>query len=52
MKMPRMNNHERMKVLSMLNKEFKSKDKKRKNKLELKEFKEMKEFILSWFSVF
>jgi len=50
--MPRMNNHERMKVLSLLNREFKSIDKKKSGKLSLYEFKLMKDFILRLFSVF
>jgi len=59
LKMPRMNNHERMKILRILNREFKSIDKKKNiidkkinGKLALSEFKLMKDFILRWFSVF
>lgn len=41
-KMPKMNAHDRMKILGMLCKEFKARDKKKKGYLEWEEFKEMK----------
>lgn len=51
-KMPKMNGHDRMKILGMLCKEFKSRDKKKKGYLEFHEFREMKAYILGWFNVF
>jgi len=41
-KMPKMNAHDRMKILGMLCKEFKARDKKKKGYLEWEEFRDMK----------
>jgi hypothetical protein len=51
-KMPKMNGHERTKIISMLTKEFKSRDKNKKNYLVFEEFKEMKGYILAYFYAF
>jgi len=51
-KMPKMNGHERTKIISMLTKEFKSRDKNKKNYLVFEEFKETKEYILAYFYAF
>jgi len=47
-----MNGHDRMKVLGMLCKEFKSRDKKNKGYLNFEEFKLMREYILDWFGTY
>lgn len=41
-KMPRINAHDRMKILNILSKEFKSRDTKKDGQLEWQEFKGMK----------
>lgn len=51
-KIPKVNNHERMKILGILNKEFKAHDSKKKGYLELAEFNLMKDFIIKFFMVF
>jgi len=51
-KIPKVNNHERMKILGILNKEFKSNDIKHHGYLELTEFNMMKDFMIKFFIVF
>lgn len=51
-KIPKVNNHERMKILGILNKEFKSNDIKHHGYLEFSEFNMMKDFIIKFFIVF
>lgn len=51
-KMPKMNGNDRMKILGMLCKEFKSRDTKDKGYLKFEEFRLMRKYILSWFGKF
>jgi len=51
LKIQNVNNHERMKILGILNKEFKANDKNRKGYLELPEFNMMKNLVIKFFIV-